>query len=144
MKHDITVKTSHPGRMAPNTAICFTLTGLALAVPLGRWWTSHRTAVTVVLASLTFGLGMVAVSGYFTELETAYGWGNLTRMAVNTSVGFILVSIGLLCLAWSDDVDEAAWLPRWMPVPTAVAILTATLCFWQALVAAECTYQPAV
>ncbi len=30
IKHTITVKTSHPGRMAPNTATCFTLIGLYL------------------------------------------------------------------------------------------------------------------
>jgi len=135
MKHDITVATSHPGRMAPNTAICFTLVGLGIAVRPRSWSPSTRSLVTVILGSLAFGLSMVAFSGYLTRLETAYGWGNLTRMAVHTSVGFLVVSLGLLSHVWFRDVKEESSLPRWIPVPTAVAILTATLCFWQALVA---------
>jgi signal transduction histidine kinase/DNA-binding response OmpR family regulator len=135
MKHDITVKTSHPGRMAPNTAMCFILVGLAIALDPRRWSPGHRSLLRVTLGSLALGLALVALSGYATRLETAYGWGNLTRMAVHTSVGFVLVSIGLLGLVWRRDVDAETPLPRWMPVPTCVAILTATLCFWQALVA---------
>lgn len=32
MKHDITVGSSHPGRMGPNTALCFLLSGTGLLV----------------------------------------------------------------------------------------------------------------
>jgi signal transduction histidine kinase/DNA-binding response OmpR family regulator len=91
----------------------------------------------VILGSLALGLSVVALSGYLTRLETAYGWGNLTRMAVHTSIGFILVSSGLLCLVWNRDLRKEFWLPDWMPIPLALGILTATLCFWQALMAAS-------
>ena len=89
MKHDVTVKTSHPGRMAPNTAICFTLVGLALALRSAGWPVIRASLGRVILGSLAFGLSSVAFAGYFTRLETAYGWGNLTRMAVHTSIGFL-------------------------------------------------------
>ncbi|MBW2422223.1 MAG: response regulator, partial [Deltaproteobacteria bacterium] len=56
-------------------------------------------------------------------------------MAVHTSLGFVAVSSGLLCLVWSRDLGQESRLPDWLPVPVAVAILTVTLCFWQALAA---------
>jgi signal transduction histidine kinase/CheY-like chemotaxis protein len=141
MEHDITVKTSHPGRMAPNTATCFTLFGLALLVRPRRWPPALRSVLTVVLASLGFGLGVVAFSGYFASLETAYGWGNLTRMAVHTSAGFVTVTTGLLCFIWSRDVREDSWLPNWMPIPLGIGILTAALCLWQAMSAESARIQ---
>lgn len=135
MEHQVTVKTSHPGRMAPNTAVCFTLLGLAAAVRFRDWSPARRSQFRVILGSCTFGLAVVALSGYFTKLETAYGWGNLTRMAVHTSAGFILGSIGLLGGAWRRDLGRGSRLPRWIPVPIFIAVFTATLCLWQALTA---------
>jgi signal transduction histidine kinase/DNA-binding response OmpR family regulator len=135
MKHEVTVKTSHPGRMAPNTAVCFLLVGMSAVLSVFILPERTRSVLRVILASLAIGLSTVALSGYLAELETAYGWGNLTRMALHTSVGFIVVSSGMLCLIWSREVEAESGLPRWMPVPVAIAILTATLCFWQALAA---------
>jgi signal transduction histidine kinase/DNA-binding response OmpR family regulator len=135
MKHEVTVKTSNPGRMAPNTALCFVLVGLAVAYSRSGWSPRSRSLVRVVLASLALGLSTVALSGYLAQLETAYGWGNLTRMALHTSVGFILVSIGIVFCVWSRDLREESWLPEWMPAPLGIGILTAAISFWQALAA---------
>ena len=133
MDHNVTTETSSPGRMAPNTALCFILVGLAAALSPTGWTPRRRSLLRVVLGSLAFGLSAVALSGYLTGLETAYGWGNLTRMALHTSVGFTLVALGLLALTWSRDLDGEEVLPPWLPVPLGVGVVTATLCFWQAL-----------
>ena len=89
--HDITVKTSHPGRMAPNTAVCFTLVGLAIVARSILRRPQIRSMVSVLLSSLALAFGVVALAGYLAGLETAYGWGWLTRMAIHTSVGFTVV-----------------------------------------------------
>ena len=136
MSHSVTIKTSQPGRMAPNTATCFTLIGLALAVSLPGGARQRDSLLRVVLASLTFGLSTVALGGYLAGLETAYGWGNLTRMALHTSLGFLAVAVGTIGSVWSRDAATTQGAaPNWIPVPIAVGVLTAALCFWQALVA---------
>ena len=132
-QHDITVKTSHPGRMAPNTALCFTLVGLAVIARSLVRRPQVRSAVSVLLACLALALGVVALSGYLAGLETAYGWGWLTRMAVHTAVGFIVVSTGLVAAVWREDLGPEMLLPRWLPITVFVATSTATLCLWQAI-----------
>jgi signal transduction histidine kinase/DNA-binding response OmpR family regulator/PAS domain-containing protein/CHASE3 domain sensor protein len=96
MEHYITVETSHPGRMAPNTALCFTLTGLGittLALPRARAGTA------LLLGILILVLGLIALGGYVIGIETAYGFGNLTRMAVHTVFGFALLGPALFVIA---------------------------------------------
>jgi signal transduction histidine kinase/CheY-like chemotaxis protein len=113
--------------------MCFLLVGLAVAWSPRRWSLRSRSLLRVVLVSLAFALSTVALSGYLTNLETAYGWGNLTRMAIHTAVGFMMVSGGMLLWVWSRDLREDSSLPDWLPAPAGLGILTATICFWQAL-----------
>ncbi len=133
MKHTVTVKTSHPGRMAPNTATCFTLVGSILVFPVLFKQRIYQSLIKIGLLSLVFGLGVVALTGYLTQLETAYGWGNLTRMALHTCVGFVFLAIGFLALTWRDDITNETMVPSWLPVPIAIGALTVTICFWQAI-----------
>jgi signal transduction histidine kinase/CheY-like chemotaxis protein len=131
--HDITVKTSHPGRMAPNTAVCFALVGLAIVARSILRRPQIRSMVSVLLSSLALAFGVVALSGYLAGLETAYGWGWLTRMAIHTSVGFTVVCAGFLAAIWRDDLTPGTLIPQWFPITVFVATCTAAICLWQAI-----------
>ena len=133
MKHYITVKTSQPGRMAPNTALCFAITGAALLI-LGKVRRTRQGLMVVgLLGSITAALGVVSFFGYFSGVETAYGWGNLTRMAVHTAAGFIALGMGIFAFAWFEGMPEDSWIPDWIAFPTGIGMATVALTEWQAL-----------
>lgn len=133
MQHYITTETSHPGRMAPNTALCFSLTGAALIV-LGNSVKIRKSSMIVsVLGSLIFGLAFVALAGYAVGLEAAYGWGGLTRMAVHTASGFMILGVAVTSLAWYRSVSTSSLLPSWFPAPVGIGVVTITTSLWQAL-----------
>ena len=91
--------------------------------------------VVGVLGVMILGLGIVAFTGYFTGMETAYGWGHLTKMAIHTALGFIILGIGFFALAWYQENKLYPGKPKWLYLPIGIASLTITLAFWQALVA---------
>ena len=133
MEHYITVETSNPGRMAPNTALSFALSGATLLVAGWPRETARRGSATALLGSIVLGLGTIAFFGYLSDLETAYGWGQLTRMAIHTAAGFIVMGGGLLMHAVAIDARETLGLPRWLPIPVGLAILTVSISIWQAV-----------
>jgi signal transduction histidine kinase/DNA-binding response OmpR family regulator/HPt (histidine-containing phosphotransfer) domain-containing protein len=133
MEHYVTVKTSHPGRMAPNTAFCFSLTGFTACFQAFRFGKRNVPAVIGVLGALIFGLGFVAFTGYFLGMEAAYGWGKLTRMAIHTAAGFIILGIGYMVLAWFRERIITSELPHWLPIHIGLAGCTITISIWQAL-----------
>lgn len=84
------VKTSHAGRMAPNTSVCFSLAGLALILA------SFKRLEMAILAFSVLALGLLALVGYQMDSENLYGWGVLTRMAIHTALGFTVLGVGLI------------------------------------------------
>jgi PAS domain S-box-containing protein len=139
MEHYIDLKTSNPGRMAPNTALCFSLTGLAVLLTTLFRGNARITAWTATLGTLIISLGIVALAGYMIGIEGAYGWGHMTRMAIHTAAGFIVLGIGFVTLAWSRDrlqfPDKS--LPLWLPQVIGITGFTITFALWQALSAQE-------
>ncbi len=137
IKAFITVQTSHPGRMAPNTALCFTLAGTAL------WVMSVSSArreqlflITGPLGSIVLALGLVSAIGYLTGLKT-YSWGYFTSMAAHTAVGCMLLGGGLIAFAWWAGATAQATAPQRFAVLVGICGLTVTFCLWQALIAHE-------
>ncbi|MGB1317585.1 MAG: sensor histidine kinase, partial [Flavobacteriales bacterium] len=94
MEHTITVKTSHPGRMAPNTALSFIL--LSISLFLAKSYKEKTIMASFILASIVIGLALLALTGYFFDVERAYGWANLTRMALHTALGFLLLAAAII------------------------------------------------
>ena len=122
---------THPGRMALSTALCFALTALPLAAR--QFQRTSRPTLMALAGSLVFTLGMIALSGYFTGIVRSYAWGELTRMAVHTASGFLVLGVGLILLAWRDEVAAGRTGRRWLPLFVGVGAAAAALCLWQAL-----------
>lgn len=99
MEGFITVKTSHPGRMAPNTAVNFFLIGAALFILGLHLQFRGKLLIASLLAALALALGSISILGYLFGVETAYGWGKFTEMALHTSIGFVIVGFGTYRLA---------------------------------------------
>ncbi|MEY2440542.1 MAG: hypothetical protein QOI34_1927, partial [Verrucomicrobiota bacterium] len=82
-----------PNRMAPNTALNFVLSGLALLL-INVEVRGHRPSE---LLSVVSGVsGLLALVGYIYRVPMFYGVGDAIPMALHTSVGFIALAIGTL------------------------------------------------
>lgn len=85
--------TSHLGRMAPNTALCFFLSGISIVVI--EFFSTKHAQIGGLMGTLILALGATAFTGYLVGFESSYAWGNLTKMAIHTSFGFILMGMSL-------------------------------------------------
>ena len=94
----------HPGRMAPNTALCFLLYGAGL-LAISRWPRPSVAAWVRKSAVAVGAIGVLGVVGYSLQLEYLYGWTGVVRMAVHTGVGMIMLGIGLWNLALSRAAE---------------------------------------
>jgi PAS domain S-box-containing protein len=144
MEHYITVKTFHPGRMGPNTALSFSLTGAALLVMVWSTRSRQRLLIAGLLGSIVVALGAVAFTGYMSGIESAYGWAHLTRMAVHTAVGFMVLGFGVIASAWREGSAEETAPPRWLPLPVGIGVVTLAVCLWQAIAAREHVLDPEI
>ena len=97
-----------PGRMAPQTCICFLLTAFtlfSLSLPYRRWLSLLTQAIAIVIGIA----GFVSLIGYSLQLELIYSWYRYTRMAVHTAGGFALLAIGLWLAWYRYTIDAGAF-----------------------------------
>ena len=95
-RHTYNIANFYPGRMAPNTTISFIMIGLViLIISRSRWTFKMWVASAIIAVSLLF-MTLLFASGYLTSLQDAYEWSQYTPMALNTAIGFILLSLALI------------------------------------------------
>ncbi len=95
---------SHAGRMAPNAALAFILTGVTLLSLSTRSLSGRRLLGCWFLSGSILILGTVSLAGYLSGEETAYGWVGHTEMAIHTALGFVVAGTGFLLLLWNMHV----------------------------------------
>ncbi|MFA4917853.1 MAG: GAF domain-containing protein [Thermodesulfovibrionales bacterium] len=88
------VGTSHPGRMAPNTALNFTMLSIALFLMDKKM--KHVYHIVQFLALGTTLVGLLSLIGYSYGVRALYGIGYYTQMALHTAIIFILFGLGIL------------------------------------------------
>lgn len=141
--HHIHTGTSHPGRMAPNTALNFILLSLACGIiSVKHVIDKLRCIAAACFIMCALSLALVAVMGYLSGVEAVYGWGEYTSMALNTALGFIVAAgaMGIYCLSYLSRSQR--W--QFMATPVTVCLLTLTFSLWQALETSERDYQQRV
>ena len=97
-----TVATSHPGRMAPNAAICFVLTAASLWLmgrPAGN---ARRHLILRWMGWLVVAIGFFAMIGHLAEFSAGYRWWNLTGIAIHTAALFVLLGAAVVAFAWRE------------------------------------------
>lgn len=116
------LQTSHPGRMAPSTALCFLFLGFALFTFSQPWPARLRLPAVKAFASTTALIGLFSVMGYAADLAIgARGW-VYTGVAVHTAACLLLLGSGLLAAARREECYT-----RFLDFPTTAGFLLGIL-----------------
>lgn len=127
MQHYITLHTSHPGRMAPNTAVSFILSGVYFLCISFRTTRPWQWLISTFSAAIILGLACIAIFGYLTRLEGAYAWGLNTKMAMHTAIGFLTFSLWALIFSFLHS-EKQLDRSNWINICLSIFITTFTIC----------------
>lgn len=104
---------SHPGRMAPNTAIAFLLLSFSILLLVTAGPSRVHLTGVGALSSVAVLLGFMTVCGYASDTAMGAGWGNLTSMALHTGAAIVLLGTGCGYSTWQRAALEwslSGWL----------------------------------
>ncbi|MCJ8148256.1 sensor histidine kinase [Shinella sedimenti] len=96
------IGTSRPGRIAPNTALCFILVSLALLLRIIRRKTD---TVQVLLGLSAIIIAAAALVGYAIALDIAHDWIRFTRMSIPSASCFIALGMSIVFV----DTEETGY-----------------------------------
>lgn len=130
----VQTRTSHSGRMAPNTALLFMMTSTAVMCLHLLKTPNWRNNTGLILGIIIVLVSAIALAGYLAGIEAAYSWWGMSDMAPQTATGFLLSGIALLgqCRQALREADSGV-MRHWMPVYAALVGIVMTLLIAQGI-----------
>lgn len=125
-KLEINYFSNFTNRMAPNTAICFVLTGLSLL--LLKLETKTKKVPAHYFALIVFIIGLFSLLGYLYQVQSFYRIGIHIPMAIHTSFSFIFISIAVLIVDPAKGITKefttiyTGSQTAWLLIPTAILL----------------------
>ena len=102
------VATLQPGRMAPDTALCFVLLAAGLGIVRRSRKTTGTFVASAILGSLVTTVALASILAYFSPALRTQGWWGLTMMAAPTAALFAALGAALALIAWQESRSESA------------------------------------
>jgi PAS domain S-box-containing protein len=104
--------TVDPGRMSALTAACFILLAIGL---MSAGYAGRRLKLLALTCTAVVLITAAAMTGHLVGINSAFGWGVYTRMAVSTGLVFFALASALMgwawCTGWLQGIDPVRWLP---------------------------------
>lgn len=130
------INSSNPrlGKMAPNTAICFGLGGIAL-LALNREWLENKliAGIAVTASTVIIAISFMALFGYIIGLEAAYEWVEFARIAFSVAAACFLMGLGLFLYEFFTSRKYPQRFLLELPIAIGIGSLTATLVLWKSM-----------
>jgi diguanylate cyclase (GGDEF)-like protein/PAS domain S-box-containing protein len=104
-RHHLEAEGVPPGRMAPNTAFCLLLAGVAMLPMIGSRRADAGLLFGSLIGALVLLVVLVVLAGYVFDVPLARAWGQRSPMALMAAFGLALLALALLGRGWG------AWRP---------------------------------
>ncbi len=118
---------SSPSRVSPMAATCLMVGAIALVWYAAGGGKRARMFAEAVGGSVLTAIGFSTLISLFYGLESVYDWGSSTAVSPLTALGFFVLGLALLLVAWRANSRLERGPPAWAHVPVIVACLTLTI-----------------
>jgi len=96
--------------LAPNTAVVFSLIAIAVLIFIRKIKTQAQPLELGTLGLLIIGLGLSALLGYASGIETAYSWNSFIFMSLPVALVVTCLGVAVSALAWRKGIPAPAAL----------------------------------